>query len=414
MNEQIICVRLATIVTGWMIAFCVMGCSQAQPPPAGPQSRSQPLPNPDELRPAGDRAAEEPSQDFVDIDVANLTWRDVRERIRREVVAREGAVCIWDIPTKKLKMVGGQNAQANPLSVAGCASRLAVISFDIRLFDFPGGKLAGAFRLPRDRSINAEVGVSAASARVAYATDDHRIHCVDLLTGRTLWSVPHSIRIAEGRYRLLFGPHDLYLALEGTPDRSEFSSSTRDVVHLWDVQTGDSVQKIEGKFLTFSPDGKSILVSAGKDPSRTSIRTIGSAETRLVFEDDDVSDPRFGWFTEDGLLVIDSSGNRQSVELNLAMIDYPSAKVIRYARLDALPYGDQWAVSSDGKAFARVMRNGTNEARIVVTDVETGAVRLNLDFAGSDPANRGEVIGGIAFVGSKLLATTHPDVLWTD
>lgn len=130
--------------------------------------------------------------------------------------------------------------------------------------------------------------------------------------------------------------------------------------------------------------------------------------------DSDADAPRFGWFTDGGELVNDSSGNRRSVELELAMINYADARVIRHVELDPLPYGDMWAVSSDGKRFARVMRNGTNEARVVVHDVEDGAVLLNLDFTGSDPANRGEVIGGICFVGASLLATSHPYVLWRD
>jgi hypothetical protein len=415
MNMPTIRLRSAMIVIGSMTAFSMMGCSGDRSLPANvPKSSSQRWPIHGEAKPAGIHAADEFSQDFVEIDVANLAWRDVRERIRREVVARAGVVCIWDIPTKKLKMIGGRNSQANPLSVSGCKSRLAVIGFDVSLFDMPGGKLAGAYRPPRDYSVNAEIGVSSACGRVAYATDDQRIHCIDVLTGRPFWSVPHSIKIAAGNYRFLFSPNELYLALEGTPDRNDFSSSARDVVYLWDLQSGDSIQKVEGKFLTFSPDGKSIVVSAGKYPSRTSIRTIGSEETRFVFEDGDVNDPRFGWFTDDGLLVIDSSGNRRSVELDLTLINYVNAKVIRHAKLDALPYGDMWAVSSDGKAFARVMRNGTNEARIVVNDVDAGTVRLNLDFTGSDPANRGEVIGGVSFVGTNLLATTHPYVLWTD
>ena len=393
-----------------LIPYLLTACGERTSGTAPP---ARPLP----VSPSGveeifaDRGADE----FIRISGESELPAEVREALEADASARSVAIRVWDLATGSIEMYGAADYADAELSFLPPKQWLVAATHrGVACFDLQSGRQVRLVSLRSfDVLIDAAVGVSQAGDIVAFATRDGKVRVLDSASGSELWSAAQPQRISEGALRFVFSPGEQYLALQGRPDKRRFSAASADVVYLWHLPSGEHVATITGRFLAFSPDGRSIVVveSATTATTRVAMYRIGENTPTVLRPDSIDGGPRFGRFLDPSRVLLDLSGTQRSVHLRLETLAVPAGESLARLILPALNYAEDWDVSHEGSMFARLVRNGTDEMRILVHDLSSGGLRRTIDFSGRRPP---AMIGSFCLLGPNRLATAHPEVIWSD
>jgi len=118
----------------------------------------------------------------------------------------------------------------------------------LKLWDVASGRMLRTFEGGYGRG----VAFSPDGLSIAAAGEDDTLNLWDVTSGRKL----HAFA----------GHKDLVQAVAFSPDGRTIASAAKDsTVRLWHVSSGQELRRFEGSWAEFSPDGRSIIVSAGDD-----------------------------------------------------------------------------------------------------------------------------------------------------
>lgn len=163
---------------------------------------------------------------------------------------------IWDVETRKcINVLKGHTAEVDGISLSNDGKYIISRSLD-RIFcvwDMITGKFINKFEWQGSEvyGYNAEIS-SDGSYIVLYGNDQIVIY--DMETRKNINEI--NLHGEDAIYKVEFTKDNEYL----------LSSSSKEIINIWDIKTGKCVDKFETKFALFGADGKSIiLVSKGSE-----------------------------------------------------------------------------------------------------------------------------------------------------
>ena len=278
----------------------------------------------------------------------------------------DGTIRIWNVETgiQIGEPLTGLTSSVRSVSFSLGGSKIVSASDDktIRIWDVETGSQMGK-PLTGHTRIVCSISFSPDGTKIVSGSHDKTIR---------VWDTDTGIQICE------FSTEDLVESVSFSPDGNKIvSGGWGNAIHIWDTNTGLQIGELSpgGQLVSFSPDGKKIIVSGSND----GIVRIWDAETFKL-----VGEPYKGGtvaiFSPDGKRI--AIGSYYTIKVLDAETGKP---VLEDLQGNKMPV-QSLAFSSDGKKIV----SGSVDGTVRMWDVETGIyigklnVNSNIDFEEDD------------------------------
>ncbi|MCA9178799.1 MAG: hypothetical protein KDB14_30260 [Planctomycetales bacterium] len=402
--------------------------------------RKSPAEAPDEPPVQGSAVGQKTSADYESlVQFPTPSPADITQWLETERAKRNGIVCIWDIKAGKPILAGGKGARGSEVEIAASEASIAMLrpavsdpfgvdSFDAKsglltrsvtwsrpYAEFAGGAISHDFsRYVILESTERARTATPTGARV-WCTQNVGLRMVNAINGKDLWkqSLAEQVQFST---RCDFSLDDELFAVTYTPVAGEPYGLNDKAVWICRSSDGRKLRGLKGELLCFSTNGKLAIVRRvfAQHPSYRllAVDVESGRETELLSSM--YISYRFAHPLPSGDVLVDVSGVKRSVLLDMETIDPLTAKSMGHSVLPPLNWGDKMSISPDGSTIAKLSHSGTNDCQIEIYDIPTARVRQTLKFRAAMPQNKGHVIGDLQLLDASKLATAHPLVVWRD